>query len=89
MLVVLSARKVGYYLEGAHYIGRPGKFSNHFIVGRDGTRDEVIDKFEAYFLSNPALMAAAKRELRGLDLICWCAPKRCHGDILLRVANEE
>jgi hypothetical protein len=26
-------------------------------------------------------------ELRGLDLICWCAPLPCHGDVLLRLAN--
>lgn len=27
-------------------------------------------------------------ELRGKDLACWCPPgQRCHGDVLLRVAN--
>jgi hypothetical protein len=26
-------------------------------------------------------------ELRGKDLVCWCAPKPCHGDVLLRLAN--
>lgn len=88
MLIVLNARKVGHYLDGAYYIGRPNKFGNPFIVGPDGDRDAVIDKYEAYLLANPALIAAAKRELRGLDLICWCAPKRCHGDILLKIANE-
>lgn len=27
------------------------------------------------------------RTLRGKDLICWCAPQACHGDILLERAN--
>jgi Domain of unknown function (DUF4326) len=27
-------------------------------------------------------------ELRGLDLVCWCAPLPCHGDVLLRLASE-
>jgi hypothetical protein len=27
-------------------------------------------------------------ELRGLDLVCWCAPKACHGDVLLKLAND-
>jgi hypothetical protein len=89
MPVVLNARKVGHYLDDTYYIGRPSKFGNPFRTGPDGDRDEVIDKYEAYLLANPALIAAAKRELRGLDLICWCAPKRCHGDILLRIANEK
>lgn len=30
-----------------------------------------------------------KRELRGRDLVCWCFPLTCHGEILLRIANEE
>jgi hypothetical protein len=32
-------------------------------------------------------MDAAKRELSGKDLVCFCAPKGCHGDVLLEVAN--
>jgi hypothetical protein len=30
---------------------------------------------------------AALRELRGKDLVCWCAPDACHGDVLLVLAN--
>lgn len=29
----------------------------------------------------------AKRELRGKDLACWCAPQACHADVLLEIAN--
>jgi len=25
--------------------------------------------------------------LKGKDLVCYCAPARCHGDLLLRLAN--
>jgi hypothetical protein len=25
-------------------------------------------------------------ELRGRDLICWCAPLACHGDVLIALA---
>jgi hypothetical protein len=28
-------------------------------------------------------------ELRGLNLVCWCAPLPCHGDLLLRLAMSE
>ena len=27
-------------------------------------------------------------ELRGKDLVCWCAPLPCHGDVLARLANN-
>jgi len=70
------------------YIGRPTKFGNPFIIGRDGTRDSVIKQYEVWLHSQPALMAAAKQELKGKSLVCWCAPHRCHGDVLLRIANE-
>jgi hypothetical protein len=29
----------------------------------------------------------ALSELRGRDLVCWCAPLLCHGDVLLALAN--
>jgi len=78
-------------IDGGVYIGRPSKWGNPFQVDHFGgyTRAEAIERFESYLRNNPRLMAAAKRELRGRDLICWCAPKACHGDVLLRIANEE
>lgn len=70
------------------YIGRPSKFGNPFVIGQHGSRDEVIARYEAWLRTQPALIAAAKRELRGKSLVCWCAPQACHGDVLLRIANE-
>jgi hypothetical protein len=72
---------------GGVYIGRPSKFGNPFVIGRDGNRAEVIRKYEEWLLAQPALVEAARRELRGHDLRCFCAPLACHGDVLLRVAN--
>ena len=70
------------------YIGRPSKFGNPCVIGRHGDRAEVIKRYEQWLRSQPALMAAAKRELRGKSLVCWCAPLACHGDVLMRIANE-
>lgn len=72
--------------EDAVYIGRGSKWGNPFVLGRDGTRDEVIDKFEDYL--TPELTEDVKRELRGKHLVCFCAPRACHGDVLMRIANE-
>lgn len=71
--------------SGAVYIGRGSKWGNRFIIGVDGTRDEVIAKFEADIPED--LRGDAQIELRGKDLVCFCAPAACHGDILLRIAN--
>jgi len=45
---------------------------------------------------NPELVEAARRELRGHDLMCWCPlttddgrPYPCHGDVWLEIANAE
>lgn len=73
--------------SGAVYVGRPTRFGNPFVIGRHGDRAAVVARFEAWLLANPDLLAAAKAELRGKDLVCWCAPEACHADVLLRIAN--
>jgi hypothetical protein len=66
----------------------PSKWGNPFVVGRDGARGECIELYERWLLENAALMAALG-ELRGLVLGCWCAPRPCHGDVLVRLANAD
>jgi hypothetical protein len=73
--------------SGAVYIGRPTKWGNPFVIGKDGTREDVIRKYEDWVVTQPHLMQAL-HELRGKDLVCFCAPQGCHGDVLLRLANE-
>ena len=70
------------------YIGRPSKFGNPFVIGHNITRADAIAMYEKWLRSQPALIEAAKRELRGKSLVCWCAPLPCHGDVLMRIANE-
>ncbi len=69
------------------YIGRPSKWGNPFSIGKDGTRKEVIQKYEEYFLHNPHLMNFLY-ELKGKVLGCWCKPKACHGDILVKYMEK-
>lgn len=68
------------------YIGRPSKWGNPFVIGVDGTHEEVIGKYKKHLLNCPELMYSLG-ELKGKTLGCWCAPKSCHGDILLELAN--
>jgi Domain of unknown function (DUF4326) len=71
------------------YIGRPSKWGNPFVIGRDGTRSEVIEMYRTWLYLEPRtkLREEARRELRGKRLGCFCAPLACHGDILLELAN--
>lgn len=70
------------------YIGRPSKWGNPFRIGPDGTREEVIQKYREMIMGNKKLLEAARRELRGKVLGCFCSPKPCHGDVLAEIANS-
>jgi hypothetical protein len=73
----------------AIYVGRPTKWGNPYAIGKHGTREEVVAKYRNYLKSNITLTKAAKEELKGKDLVCWCAPKACHADILMEIANKD
>lgn len=75
---------------GAIYVGRPTAFGNPFEIGRDGDRARVIERYRLW-LAQPEqaeLRDRVRRELRGRDLTCWCAPLPCHADTLLELANR-
>lgn len=70
------------------YIGRPSKWGNPFEIGRDGTREEVVEKYETWIKSQPHLLADL-HELKDKVLACWCHPKACHGHVLAKLADKE
>lgn len=67
-------------------IDRFTKWGNPFVIGRDGTREDVIRKHKEWLPKQPHLMAALG-ELRGKRLGCWCAPQPCHGDTLALLSS--
>lgn len=84
--------------RGAVYVGRPTKWGNPFshlpntlAKHKVSTRDEAVDAYEAALLrkfeQDPQALARLQNELRGKDLVCWCAPQRCHADVLMKYAN--
>ncbi len=85
MCTVLNKRLTG-VPDGAVYIGRGSKWGNPFVIGRDGDRATVIAKYARYLRTRHDLLRALD-ELRGKDLVCFCAPQACHGDLLLWLAN--
>ncbi len=70
------------------YIGRPSKWGNPFVIGPDGNREQVIEKYRAYILDHPALLVAVQSALKGKVLGCWCAPQSYHGDLLAELAES-
>lgn len=69
-------------------IDRQSKWGNPFIIGKDGTRAEVIAKYRRWIVTQPKLMAALP-ELEGKRLGCWCKPSICHGDVLAELLQKQ
>ena len=71
-------------------IDRKTDLGNPFIMGRDGDRDAVCDKYRIYLWReiNAGRMPLKRlAELKDKRLGCHCAPLRCHGDTLSAAAN--
>ncbi len=76
------------------YIGREvpemgidgSKWGNPFIMNdeSDTERDRAISEYRNWIVDQPQLMASLE-ELRGKRLACWCAPKPCHGNVLVEL----
>ena len=77
----------------AIYVGRArkgeyNKWGNPFVMNSERDRDLVIRNYRDWLMDQPDLVADAKEELAGKDLVCFCAPKACHADVLIEVANS-
>lgn len=83
MPTLYNYRRVG-CPPGAVRIDRGTPYGNPFVVGRDGTREQCIARFEREIL--PTLDVSA---LRGKDLVCFCAPLPCHGNSIMAKANAD
>lgn len=72
-------------------IMRPSKWGNPFrLVDYNNNREVVLQLYEQYILSklkDPDFINELA-ELKGKDLVCCCHPKKCHGHVLLKIANS-
>lgn len=76
------------------YIGRPSRWGNMFshlenpiTRFRVSSREEAISRYEEWIRSSEEHLRDL-REIAGRVLGCWCAPKPCHGDVLIRLCRE-
>lgn len=86
---------------GAVVVARPSRWGNPFVVGRQAAgvlvrdRAHAVELYRAMMAASPHLCAAARAELAGRDLACWCpllaedgSRGPCHADVLLEIANS-
>jgi len=87
---------VGNKKQGARgiYVGRPSPLGNPFAMQGEVIRAAVIRAYEDWLaeqLLDPRSAAsieihrlAALARKQDICLVCWCAPKACHADIIKR-----
>lgn len=65
---------------------RGSKWGNPCVMAdeSDAERERAVAAYREWVVTQPDLMSSLE-ELRGLRLGCWCAPKRCHGDVLVEL----
>lgn len=91
MITVVNRR---YYRSAGVDITRKGILGNPFVIGKDGSRQEVIEKYSQWLWDQMgggsavdlAIADLTKRHVAGehVVLICCCKPEDCHGDIIDR-----
>lgn len=74
------------------YVGRPTVLGNPFVIGKDGDRAEVINKYRHWLWKEmqnkrgqvyAALQNLTRTARNGdLTLVCWCHPEPCHANVL-------
>lgn len=74
------------FINGKKFPEEPSIFANPFKISNKDSRDDVIRKYKKYILDKINILVEYREEfnkLKGKNLGCWCAPEKCHGDVLL------
>jgi len=80
---------------------RKSPLANPFTIGEDGDRQQVVRKYRVWLYERICLGdRTVIRELRairqkvqsdrypnGVQLVCYCKPQDCHGDVIVKCLN--
>jgi hypothetical protein len=84
-----------YHSAKGEWIGRPSPLGNPFTKEKGYSREEAVKKYSAWLksmicqknkivLQELARLKKLAKHQGELNLVCVCAPKLCHGDIIKR-----
>jgi len=79
-----------------HYIGRPSPLGNPYAFGESslpgvinvGNRGEAIQMFEKEVRASLHLITLIAALPADAILGCFCKPRACHGDVIVRIWKE-
>jgi Domain of unknown function (DUF4326) len=87
----LSRQKGARLPKGAVVVARPTKWGNPYRPEKV-TRVPAVANYRRDLLAGKLKVSVedARRELKGLDLACWCPlDGPCHADVLIEMANAK
>jgi len=95
----MSAIKRGVYVGRGQWMVKPSPLANPFKIPRDGGRAQVIAKYQDWLrcriqsgdrdvLDELARLASIVVHTGKLELVCWCSPLSCHGDVIRATIEE-
>lgn len=89
ILLILCGRNVRFQIPFK------SKWHNPYTVektnGKEvpGSREKTIRQYKEYILNKPELFRLIPIELKDKMLGCWCKPNKCHGDVLVELADNK
>jgi len=72
-------------------VERSSPLGNPYSMSNESERDDVCNKYEHWFYVVPhdpkfydytEKLLKIYKKYKKLNLFCWCAPKRCHAEII-------
>jgi hypothetical protein len=77
------------------YIGRPSLLGNPFKMSSEADRETVVAQYRKWLLPEIQRDGKVQRAVlkiledvqqdKEVNLVCWCAPQPCHGDVIKEV----
>ena len=76
------------FIDNERFPKNDSVWANPYKIGKDGSREEVIERYKKYIIEKIKNGECDLTELHGKNLGCWCAPEECHGNVLIQLINQ-
>ena len=92
----INVKNKSKWKQEGYYVGRPTVLGNPFKIDEHTTREISIQRYAEWLKSKIKsrnstiiqhlhIMEKILQEEGKLNLVCWCAPKMCHADLIKQV----
>jgi hypothetical protein len=77
-----------YIGRGAAPSGKHAQLGNPFVLRIESARTKVIEEYEEWVRRQPEVMKRIAELPEDAVLGCWCKPRACHGDVIIKIWKE-